>query len=131
MIHSNKFLKECEALQQAGWKPELYSGMRVARGFADLGYEEFYLLPQNKLVSIYTGESSQYNPAERDFFFLVPDTKQLIAELNNQECEIASLVHEDNREWVLCLNQNDQKFQYKGAVIASVLLESLSSVLKS
>ena len=131
MIHSNFFLKECESLQQSGWKPELKAGMRIARGFADLGYEEFYLLPQNKLVSIYTGESSLYNPAERDFFFLVPDTQQLIAELNNRECEIVSLEHEDNREWVLNLNQNGQKFQYKGAMITSVLLQSLSTVLKS
>ena len=84
----------------------------MARGFADLGYEEFYLLPQNKLVSIYTGENSQYNPAERDFFFLVPDTKQLIAELNSRECEITSLEHQDNREWVLSVSdQNHNAFK--------------------
>jgi len=125
LIHNNKFLKECEALQQAGWKPALKAGMRVARGFADLGYEEFYLLPQNKLVSIYTGESSQYNPTERDFFFLVPDTKQLIAELNNRECEIISLEHEDNREWVLCLSSED-RVCFKGNSIKSALIAALS-----
>lgn len=131
MIHSNNFLKECEALQQAGWKPELRAGMRIGRGFADLGYEEFFFLPQNKLVSIYTGEASEYNPAERDFFFLVPNTKQLVAQVNHCECEIVSLEHEDSREWVLSLNQNDQQFQYRGASVTSVLLEALKSLLKN
>ena len=78
MNFSNVFLAKCAALKDAGYKRELEPGVIVARGFADLGYEVFSVLPCDKLLSLFTGKITPLAADERQHLFLVPDADGLV-----------------------------------------------------
>ena len=58
MWSSPALLARCQELRELGLAPVFEAGRRLARGFADLGIEEFCLLSPNKIVSLFTGTVS-------------------------------------------------------------------------
>lgn len=98
------FLARCEVL---GSEPPVFSlapGRRVARGFADFGYEEFFLVETSKLVSLMTGSLSELSPEHERFFFVIPDVDTMAAELMRRGHRLSSLECESQRDWILCID---------------------------
>jgi hypothetical protein len=75
--YDRDYLDSLQALANSGYLKEFSPGDTVARGFADIGYEEFLVLPNSALCSKLTGEVSPLNDSNEKFFFLVPCLAQL------------------------------------------------------
>jgi len=89
----------CAALAQGGEVFPLLPGAHVARGFADVGYEEFALLPHAKLVSLFTGQVSDLPDGERRFFFVVPTPDMVLAEIDRAGWDVSMLECRERRDW--------------------------------
>ncbi|MEZ4754081.1 MAG: hypothetical protein R3A13_07195 [Bdellovibrionota bacterium] len=96
---SKEFLQICEELATLGFKPELNAGGRIARGFADLGFEEYLYLPPNKLISLFTGDKSILPEEHRDFFFVVPTVDEMVNAILEYNARVLSIEHVEQRVW--------------------------------
>ncbi len=97
MISSTRFLALCHELKRAGWNPGIEPGMRVSRGYADLGYEEFLVLPNGKLLSLLGGSTSEFPEAHRGHFCVVPSVDVIVAEVRRRGFDISSVTFADQR----------------------------------
>lgn len=109
MLHSNSFLKECEKLKEKGFSVDFKPGQQIARGFADLGYELFCLLPNNKTTSLFTGEKADFSEDHKEFFFVVPTKDELIEGIQRKGFEIKLLSYVDQREWKIIVEKDEEK----------------------
>jgi hypothetical protein len=57
---------------------EFEQGDVIARGFSDLGFEEFLLTSDSRMISLFTGETTEITTANISFFFKIPDFPQLL-----------------------------------------------------
>lgn len=76
--HSNRVLEKFSKLEGGDARAMFEPGARVARGFSDVGYEEFGVLPNGKLLSLFTGSLSEPDERERGFFVRVLDADELL-----------------------------------------------------
>jgi hypothetical protein len=83
MWNDRKYLERLAVLADRGYLREFECGDVVGRGFADVGYEEFVVLPNARLCSLYTGQvvdlpavDGPQSNATR-YHFLVPTLQQL------------------------------------------------------
>lgn len=93
----------CNTLQTYGLEPRFEVGDVVARGFADLGFEEFQVLPGPRLLSLTAGTVTHLLDEHRQHFFWIPAVDEAVALLETQRYTVASLRREDAREWRLFL----------------------------
>ncbi len=70
-------LKRAQKLFRSGIIFEIVPGVKVAREFADIGFEEFCVLPAQKIVSLFTGAKSELPEDYLDHFFVVPSVQEL------------------------------------------------------
>ncbi|GEM_PF-5360657 len=75
---SPKFLELCYQLKKTTLDFVISPGARVARGYADVGFEEFCVLKNNKMVSIHTGDIFDL---ELEHVFVVPTVEELLKAL--------------------------------------------------
>ena len=125
MIHSNYFLEKCQQLKNLGCDFPIEPGVRLGRGFADYGYEEFYLLQNSKLVSIFTGQVSDWQPIQQKFFFVIPDQFALLNAISLKEIEIISLIYFEQRDWQVVINYQDQEFSLENSDLDLLFIEIL------
>ena len=85
-------LKKIELLKHSGIDFKVTSGAHLARGFADLGYEEFILLPNNNILSLFSGDQKEFSSHDSKNFFLVPTTDQLIEKIIENDILINAIV---------------------------------------
>lgn len=92
----------CERLHKAGiLSVQFEVGDKIARGFADLGAEEFQVIAQDRIISLFTGHQSDLLDSERRFFFELPDVDRLIEILDQKGVEIFELSRPNQRRWSL------------------------------
>jgi hypothetical protein len=72
-------------------------GDDVARGFADVGFEEFFVLQNEKLCSKFTGDVSNFQPQH---FFRVPSLADIVAFLCELGGENVMLRSDLGNKWV-------------------------------
>ena len=84
MWNDRKYLDMLSTLADCGYLRQFELADIVARGFADIGYEEFVVLPNNRICSLYTGQivdlptlDGKISVASSSFHFLVPTLQQL------------------------------------------------------
>jgi len=99
LLCSREYLAACEQAKAHGLEVRFKAGDRVARGFADLGYEEFCMLPDRKMVSLYNGKVSELPADHERFFFTVPTVAQLVQELALRGQTIVGLEYRNQRSW--------------------------------
>ena len=99
MWYEPNFLRACEALKQNGRPVKFAPGVRIARGFADVGYEEFVILPNGKLMSLFTGAQTELLDEHRGFFFEIPTVEDLLQELEKAGERIESVEYVEQRNW--------------------------------
>jgi hypothetical protein len=131
MWSSKAFLKHCEKLKEAGLAIQFEPGVRIARGFADLGYEEFYALSGGKAVSVFSGQVAQIPPEHQKFFFLVPSFDRLINEIQRAGFDVECLEFENQRTWVLSVKepQGGTARAFRSAEVLCALAEALQFAL--
>jgi hypothetical protein len=88
-------------LKTWGLQPRFEVGDVVARGFADLGFEEFQVLPGAKLLSLTAGTSSPLPEDHTHHFFWVPSVDECIELLEQLGATAISCNRVDARQWLV------------------------------
>ncbi|NDC36545.1 MAG: hypothetical protein EBZ48_00660 [Proteobacteria bacterium] len=123
MLAHPSFLKLCEALHHASPGQDLEPGTKIARGFADLGYEEFLLLPGEKLLALYSGQVTLLQEEHRRFFFPVPTPDEMVERIIRDNWDILNLTYEEQRSWRLTICEATTKVTR--TIVGSTIEESL------
>ena len=92
-------LKQWWELSQNGPLRPIVPGDRVGRGFADLGFEEFLVLDDHRVVSLMTGTISPRQEDESRHLFLVPSVDEALDIAVKGGVDVLTLLCEDNRGW--------------------------------
>ena len=128
MWQSKEYLLACQALHNAGMAPDLEAGWTVARGFADLGFEVFCLLPNNSLLSLFTGDRSDYSVEQRSHFIWAPTIDQALNEIHKLHCQVLSIQTQSHRAWEVCIEDEKKKDDF--SVSANTLEEAVLAALQ-
>lgn len=109
---------------------EFEQGLVVARGFADLGYEEFIMLSSAKICSLYSGKISELPAEEQKHFFIVPSEDSMINRIIKLGYDIHNLYFEEQRNWKITLThaESRKELQFYDSTIKEVLLKCLLNV---
>ena len=124
---SISYLDKCYELHQSGFRFDFDKGKKVARGFADLGYEEFYLLPGEKIVSVFTGSVAPFDDQAGEHFFVIPSSADLIVAIEQLDFDLKALDYCERRTWRLQLSHistNDTQ-SFEGVQIEQALIAGL------
>ena len=100
MWSEREYLKTCDNVHKLGLRPRFEPGEIVARGFADLGFEEFLILPSKKLLSVMTGNIAELADGDRDRLVFVPGVEQLVEILEERKCFLERIEFVDGVRWV-------------------------------
>jgi len=132
MILSNKILASFDRLKEIGLPQSLDSGRMVGRGFSDLGYEQFLILSGERIISCFTGKTTDFKPEEREHFFQILNADELTLEIIKLGWDIAGVNHVDGRRWELKLVKagEDSKVVFSENSLLEVLLQAVSFCLE-
>lgn len=124
-------LDRCFEIQKHEVVFRLFPGAHVARGFADVGYEEFCLLPNERIVSLFTGSITELREDDRRFFFVVPTVDMVREELDRRGWDIVRLESPERRGWLLEGHHEStgKRIEALGNSILEVLLDALLRVV--
>lgn len=131
---NREYLEICNALSQAGLPTSFNEGDQIARGFADLGFEEFIILPDQKLLSLISGTTSALPVEHKKFFCWVPSVDELAIELARRRVEIIRMSWLDQRDWLVEGQSCSGSSIYEGQgdslqlALARLLLKIMQSV---
>jgi len=127
ILPASQFLERAEELKRKGIGWPFEPGMMVARGYADFGYEAFVLLTNRKLVSLFTGQSSELLSAHEQFFFTVPTQSMLLDRLARLNINIVAVDYVLQKEWQLKIEANVDLITetFRGRALDEVLIEAL------
>jgi hypothetical protein len=120
---SNEYLLKCQALRERGIQFPFETGTRLARGFADLGFEEFVILPVGHLLSLFTGQTSELPDDHKRFFFVVPTFEQLVQYLIQSECSLDRIEFRDERSWIAVARTRDGTIAGEGDTPQDALID--------
>jgi hypothetical protein len=122
----------CNELRIWGLEPRFEPGDVVARGFADLGYEEFQVLPGPSLLSLTAGTVSRLPEEHRGHFFWIPSVDECITLIEARAAVLHELKRVDGRDWVLTVGNPDSVEQsVRGESIHEVVLKALHLLLRN
>ncbi|MDZ4785931.1 MAG: hypothetical protein SGJ02_07630 [bacterium] len=127
MWESKSYLTKCESLKQKGHEPNYEPGLHLGRGFADLGCEEFCLLTNNRLISLFTGTISELFDADRHFFFEIPTVSRLLEVLHVRGWNVLKIESENQRDWSMEMVhfEKGNKIVINARSIKDLLIDSL------
>jgi len=129
MFH-NSFLEKCLLLKEAGfWKPPKPC-MFFGRGFADLGFEVFTVVPGGKLISLFSGDTIPIDLDFKEHFFVIPSCDDIAQELLKLGVEISSLSFFERREWRLTATKNAIELKATSAKVHELFIDTLAMVIK-
>ena len=120
----------CNELRMWGLEPRFEPGDVVARGFADLGFEEFQVLPGPKLLSLTAGTSSSLPADHVGHFFWIPSVDECIALLERRGVPCIRCERQDGRQWRVELQCQDESEVQAASHLHEALLRALLSAYK-
>jgi hypothetical protein len=107
-------------------------GSCLLRGYADLGVEQFIIVGERKLSSLFTGIQSTL-PQEHDRFFTkIPSSSEIVNQILIRNFDIKTCSFKDQRVWSLLAEATDKSRMIEvqdpeiEAALAKVLLEILT-----
>jgi len=116
----------CNELKVWGLEPRFEPGDVVARGFADLGFEEFQVLPGPRLLSLTAGTASALPEEHRGHFFWIPSVDEAIELLEVRGAQLDVCRREDGRTWILEMRLDDaQQVRLQSSTLHGVILLAL------
>ncbi len=89
----------CSELKSWGLEPRFEPGDLVARGFADLGYEEFQVLPGTRLLSLTAGTTTALPVEHSHHFFWIPSIDESVSLLEQAGVKCLRCDRVDARDW--------------------------------
>lgn len=106
-------------------------GDDLVRGFADVGYEEFVLLPNNQVCSKLSGVVKSLNDSEVRHFFRVPsvsDWGDVICRMGGSDLDLGT---ELGSRWIAAVDigQERERFSVNGKTAESCLAKLVSLVV--
>ncbi len=120
----------CNELKVWGLEPRFEAGDVVARGFADLGFEEFQVLPGPRLLSLTAGTASTLPEEHRQHFFWIPSVDETVELLEVRGAHIRACMREEERDWVVTIcTQDSSDVVLRDASLHSVVLLALYRVV--
>jgi hypothetical protein len=132
MLNTKEFLKCCSSLNDAGCLFDWSVGTRLGRGFADFGFEEFYILPRDQVLSIITGKVSQLQEDERNFLFVIPTASQLTDKIDLMNCDVKSLKYTAQKRWLATVERvgGSEPFEVEADSPEQALIGALMLLIK-
>jgi len=115
----------CNELRQWGLQPRFEPGDIVARGFADLGFEEFQVLPGPKLLSLTAGTSTALPSDHTGHFFWIPSIDEAIVLLESVGVECLMCQRHEAREWIFEASMSGTSRLFRGRGLHDVVLLAL------
>jgi hypothetical protein len=125
MWFSREQFELCNELRQWGLEPRFEPGDIVARGFADLGFEEFQVLPGPKLLSLTAGTMTALPSEHAGHFFWIPSIDEAIALLEQMGVECLVCQRNEGREWIFEASMNGTSRLFRGRGLHDVVLHAL------
>jgi hypothetical protein len=116
--------------KQWGLTPRFEPGDIVARGFADLGYEEFQVLPSEKILSLTAGSVSALPSEHASHFFWIPSVDELTELLERQGVSCVACSRVEQREWLVEAHYADELEAHRHESLHQALLATLCGVLR-
>lgn len=116
--------------KQWGLKPRFEPGDIVARGFADLGYEEFQVLPSSKILSLTAGTVSALPSEHVAHFFWIPSVDEITELLERRGVPCVSCSRIERREWLVEAQCADELESHRHSSLHQALLATLCGVLR-
>jgi hypothetical protein len=129
MWFTRQIFELCQTLKEAGIQPRFEIGDVVARGFADLGFEEFQVLPGPKLLSLTAGTASALLDEHRHFFFWIPSVDETVMLLEREGAKISVCHREDARQWVIKLTKAEEMGQEEREELESFRAQSIHQAM--
>ena len=105
-MFSKTLLDLSQLLKETGIQTPTKPGAFYGRGFADLGVEVFTLLPNNKLLSIFTGSSNTTWLDNEKFLFWIPSIEECQEEISKLGFAVTSCDNIDSRKWEVSATDN-------------------------
>lgn len=128
MWFSREQFEICSELKQWGVSPRFEPGDLVARGFADLGYEEFQVLPGRKLLSLTAGTLSALPQDDSGHFFWIPSIDEATDLIERAGARCLSCTRFDQREWIVETQVSDEVEAHRAPSLHMAILLALRSV---
>lgn len=120
----------CSEARQWGLEPRFEPGDIVARGFADLGFEEFQVLPSSRLLSLTAGTVSALPTAHAGHFFWIPSVDEVVELLERRGVPCVSCDRIDQRDWVVKAQFGDELEVHQHRSLHQALMLTLVGVLR-
>ncbi len=99
MLHDPHYLKLAHELLKEKFDWKIVPGLRIARGFADVGFEEYSVLTESSMVSLSTGQKGEIPESFREHFFPVFTPDQISRVLYRMEIDLSRIEYIDQRTW--------------------------------
>ncbi len=127
---SRKRLELSSLLLKAEIHPSFEIGQRVGRGFSDVGFEEFLVLPGDKLVSLNSGLVTSIKSLESKHFFPMYSATDLVRHLcNHPGNEVFCKYDFHYSEWKVSFKSTITTIEASGTFLEEILLELWLSFL--
>lgn len=130
MWFSREQFKVCQELKTWGLQPRFEVGDVVARGFADLGFEEFQVLPGNKVLSLTAGTASPLPHDHLHHFFWIPSVDECVDLLEHAGARCLASERVEQREWRVQVQVADALSVSTNESLHLALLLALQSVYR-
>ena len=110
---------------------KLKVGGIVVRAYADLGVEEFLVMPDERLLSLCTGKLVTFQEGDEAHFYRILNCDDMVEEIAKRNCMIAELKHEEGRFWTVFANLGDMnELRCSAPELQEVLLDLLILVCR-
>lgn len=120
----------CQELKQWGLEPRFEPGDVVARGFADLGFEEFQVMPGTVLLSLTAGTTTTMPAEHQHHFFWIPSVDEAIDLLEKRGAVCGNCARANGRDWVFQVRVEGIEESFQAATVHDVVLKTLLAILK-
>lgn len=130
MWFSREQFEIASELKRYGVEPRFEPGDIVARGFADLGFEEFQVLPSSKLLSLTAGTVSSLPIEHSAHFFWIPSVDEITELLERRGFPCVSCKRIEQREWVVEAQLGDELEAHRHSSLHQAMLFTLCGVLR-
>jgi hypothetical protein len=115
---------------RGGYQPKFQEGMLIGRGFADLGYEAFLLLPGKKILSLFTAQVTPFPEEHRHFFFVIPSVDDVMAEMRARFFGVSIVLDETTGSLLVSATKQNQCLEESGKSPAEAILKIFIKILE-
>jgi hypothetical protein len=131
MLHSKEELSLFHKLLKFELVKSLVPGSRIGRGFADVGFEEYLVISDSKVISLNTLKTSEI-PNERlsNFHFPIYSVDKISELIYQLGWDIKNCSFVDQREWFVEIVNKNKQFSFSNKSLLMTFLNLYVKVLE-